>query len=71
MPEPSPGVNHADSIDPQHDTGKKDDKKKSRRPASMWKPRNNANLLLSAVAEAEALGFKRNEDISADTEALG
>ncbi|OBR07470.1 LOW QUALITY PROTEIN: LEM3 family/CDC50 family protein [Colletotrichum higginsianum IMI 349063] len=34
MPEPSPGVNHADSIDPQHDTGKKDDKKKSRRPAT-------------------------------------
>ncbi|KDN61120.1 putative LEM3 family/CDC50 family protein [Colletotrichum sublineola] len=34
MTEPSPGVNHADSIDPQHDTGKKDDKKKSRRPAN-------------------------------------
>ncbi|TEA21936.1 Meiotically up-regulated gene 89 protein [Colletotrichum sidae] len=35
MPEPSPGVNHADSIDPQHDTGKKDEKKKSRRPAML------------------------------------
>ncbi|KAF6826754.1 LEM3 family/CDC50 family protein [Colletotrichum musicola] len=34
MPEPSPGVNHADSIDSQHDTGKKDEKKKSRRPAN-------------------------------------
>ncbi|KAK1838992.1 LEM3/CDC50 family protein [Colletotrichum chrysophilum] len=34
MPEPSPGVNHADSIDSQHDKGKKEEKKKSRRPAN-------------------------------------
>ncbi|KAL0942517.1 lem3 cdc50 family protein [Colletotrichum truncatum] len=34
MPEPSPGVNHADSIESQHDSGKKDEKKKSRRPAN-------------------------------------
>ncbi|OLN85939.1 Meiotically up-regulated gene 89 protein [Colletotrichum chlorophyti] len=34
MPDPSPGVNHADSIDSQHDSGKKDEKKKSRRPAN-------------------------------------
>ncbi|KAF9882061.1 LEM3 family/CDC50 family protein [Colletotrichum karsti] len=33
MSDPSQGVNHADSID-SHDTGKKDEKKKSRRPAN-------------------------------------
>lgn len=64
MPDPSPGVNHADSIESQHDTGKKEDKKKSRRPASMWKPRNEANL---PSAIAESLASDENEDRDTDT----
>ncbi|KAJ0386521.1 hypothetical protein COL922a_004163 [Colletotrichum nupharicola] len=69
MPEPSPGVNHADSIDSQHDKGKKEEKKKSRRPARIiFAP--IGGLLLYASAKVQEIKLEYTDCAKEATETL-